>query len=332
MTNHIQLLFFTKILLKMTQKISQIGQQQFNNIYYLCENYTGSKTIFQFQQLKEYPYYSQILINLYHLLNPEFNNYNFFIYSKIAQKKLVPDSDLLNQFINNKTILFFISDETGIIPLELAKKVKLIFKVLLKEDSIENIHYFPLGYANGTQNKVIPINERGFNVFFIGQLGRSRIDLYKHLAKKNFINDNILLLLKKYIKKDLSNLFEDSFIKFTTNFGEGLNIDQYNQMLNNSKIVICPYGAVTEETFRHYEAMRAGCVVVTLKMPDIFVYKNSPIIQIDNWRDLEGTIKKLLKNPGLMEDIHYKTLSWWKEKCSEKSVAKYLYEKILEAK
>lgn len=314
----------------MINKISSIDSFNFDNIFYLCENYTGSKKIFNFEELKEYNYYSQIFLKLYELLGNNFIKYNFLIYSKIAQKTKAPDSHLLEKVINKNTILFIISDETGTIPYELAQKVKIIFKVLIKKNSIENIHYFPLGFANGYQEKIIQINERKYNVFFIGQLGRSRIKFYKFISHKTYIPDNALLLFKKIIKKDFSDLFDNSFIQFTTNFGEGLNKREYNEFLSNSKIVICPYGAVTEETFRHYEAMRAGCVVITLKMPPVFPYENSPIIQLNSWSQLSSTIKNLLSNPNLMEDIHNKTLNWWKEKCSEESIAKYVYDKINE--
>lgn len=313
----------------MIKKINKIIDLEFQNVSYFCENFTGSKTIFQFEQLKEYNYYSKIILEIYRLLGEKFNDFEFLIYSKIAQKVIVDDSDIIKKKINNKTILFFISDETGVIPLDIAKKAKVVFKVYIKKDFDQNVYYFPLGYANGDQNSFVPFNKRKINVFFIGQLGRSRIKFYKHLANKKFIPDNLLLLFKKYLKKDFSNLYKDSFIKFTTNFSGGLNIEQYNELLNNSKIVVCPYGAVTEETFRHYEAMRAGCVVITLRMPEVFPYKNSPIIQLNNWQELNKTITHLLNNPSLLIDLHNNTINWWKEKCSEESVAKYIVSIIL---
>lgn len=313
----------------MIKKIENIGNIRFNNLFYYCENFTGSKTIFQFEQLKEYNYYSRIILEVNRLLGEKFNEFEFIIYSKIAQKVIVDDSEIIKNRITKKTILFFISDETGRVPTDIAYKAKAVFKVLIKQDSYQNIYYFPLGYANGTQDSIVPFNDREINVFFIGQLGRSRINFYKHLANKTLIPDNFLLLFKKYLNKDFSKLFQNSYIKFTTNFSEGLKIEQYNDMLNNSKIVICPYGAITEETFRHYEAMRAGCVVITLKMPEVFPYRDSPIIQLNNWNELKKYIDWLLNNPSLLYEIHSNTLKWWEDKCSEESVANYIVSKII---
>lgn len=310
------------------EKIEFIEKIKFNNVYYTCRNFTGSKKFFKFNELLEYPYYSQILLKLKDILKEDFEKYDFWIYSKIAQKKFVDDNDFIPKSKKNNLVIFYISDETNHIPIEFAEKAKIIFKVLIKENSIKNIFYFPLGYANGKGLPIIPINKRKYNVFYLGQLGRNRINLYKALSHTNFINNNILLLFKKFIPTDFSKLFPSSIIRFTHNFGSGLNRDDYNKILYNSKIVICPYGAVTEETFRHYEAMRAGCVIITLKMPKVFPYHNAPIIQINNWKELIPTVKSLLEDQDKIEELHQATINWWQNKCSEIAIAKYVAEKL----
>lgn len=310
------------------EKIELIGKTKINNIYYHCRNFTGSKKIFKFDELFEYPYYSKIILNIKELLKDNFEIYDFLIYSKIAQKVLVDDSEYIPSNKQDNLILFYISDETGHIPLEFAKKCKIVFKVLIKENSIDNIHYFPLGYANGDELPIIPIQNRKYNVFFMGQLGRNRMSLFKTFSHTNWIPTDILLLLKQLLPKDFSSTFPKSIIKFTTGFGSGLNRDEYNKVLYNSKIVICPYGAVTPETFRHYEAMRAGCVIITLKMPEVFPFQNAPIIQLNNWDELVPTIKSLLEDQSKLENFHAATLDWWRTKCSEDAVARYVIEKL----
>lgn len=312
------------------QKIESIEDIKFNNLHYVCRNFTGSKKIFEFNELLEYPYYSTIILKLKELLKDDFFKYDFLIYSKIAQKKLIDDLEYIPKFKQDNLIVFYISDETGHIPLDFAKKCKIIFKVLLKENSISNIHYFPLGYANGKELPIVPIDKRQYNVFFIGQFGRNRIKLYKALSNLKFIPNILLLAFKKFIPKDFSYLFQNSIIKFTSGFGAGLNRTEYNRILYNSKIVICPYGAVTEETFRHYEAMRAGCIVITLKMPDVIPYQNAPIVQINDWDELLPTIDSLLNDPKKLEKMHLATLEWWKNKCSEEAIAQYIYNKIVD--
>lgn len=310
------------------EKIEFIEQIKFNNVYYICRNFTGSKKIFKFHELLEYPYYSQILIKLKDLLKQEFEKYEFWIFSKIAQKTFVNDIDFIPKSKKSNLIILYISDETNHIPIEFAEKCKIVFKVLIKENSINNIYYFPLGYANGKKLSIIPINKRKYNVFFIGQLVRNRISLYKALSHKNFVPSNVLLLFKKFLPIDFSSIFPDSLIRFTPNFGSGLDRDEYNKILYNSKIVICPYGAVTEETFRHYESMRAGCIVITLKMPQVFPYQNAPIIQLNNWKELIPTVKSLLKDQNKIKELHEATIDWWQNKCSEDAIARYIAEKL----
>ena len=52
------------------------------------------------------------------------------------------------------------------------------------------------------------------------------------------------------------------------------------------------------------------------------------MIQVKDWKEGNQVVKKLLHNPEKLEEIHKKTLSWWKDKCSEKATAQYIVENI----
>lgn len=298
------------------------------NTNYLCRNFTGSIKEFKFDELVEYNYYINIFQHIKQLLGFEFNNYEFLFYSKIIQHGEVSDDEIIPDKNNPHLVVFYISDETSSIPHKLASRSKSVFKVYLKKHSEGNVYYFPLGYANGEGLYPKPMRERTNNVFFIGQFTRSRIKFYKELTGLTFIPDNILLGFKRFLPSDLSKKFEKSKIAFTSGFTAGLNRKLYNEMLYNSKIIICPYGSVTYETFRHYEAMRAGCVVITLKMPLVRSFEGSPIIQLESWDQIWKSINDLLRDENRLEALSRKTLDWWEEKCSEKSVAEYVVEKI----
>ncbi len=305
-----------------------INNKEYSNIKYLCRNFTGSKKEFGFEELLEYPYYSSIIENIHDILGNEFYKYEFLIYSKVNQKAEASDDVIIPMDRNPQLIVFYISDETGSIPFRLAAKCKAVFKILLRGQSEGNVFYFPLGYANGKEHEITPILERRNNVFFMGQLNRSRIKLYKEIAGLRYIPDNILLTIKRFLPADLSSKFKNSKIGFTSAFKSGLDSSAYNEFLYNSRIIICPYGAVTPETFRHYEAMRAGCIVITLKMPEVLPFNGAPIIQLNNWGQLWSTIHDLLNDEPRMQKIHQETLLWWENVCSEKSVAEYVIKKI----
>mgnify|MGYP001628136024 FL=1 len=82
------------------------------------------------------------------------------------------------------------------------------------------------------------------------------------------------------------------------------------------------------ECFRHFEAMRAGCVIISEPLPDTPFYKDSPLIQIKDWNEGCKVVEDLLNDESKLEEIHRKTLSWWKEKCSEQATAQYIIENI----
>jgi hypothetical protein len=84
------------------------------------------------------------------------------------------------------------------------------------------------------------------------------------------------------------------------------------------------------ECFRHFEAMRAGCVIISEPLPDTPFYANSPLIQVNNWEKGCDIAQELLKDEAKLEEIHRKTLAWWEEKCSEHATAQYIVAKIEE--
>jgi len=114
---------------------------------------------------------------------------------------------------------------------------------------------------------------------------------------------------------------------------QGLSFEQYAQYIKNSKIVLTPHGSVAEECFRHYEAVKCGCIIISERLPENYFLSASPIIQVDNWGQADKIIKGLLANPQQMEELHLATLKWWQEVVFEPAVAthmKGILEKYLE--
>nr|WP_238361212.1 glycosyltransferase family 47 protein [Iningainema tapete] len=95
----------------------------------------------------------------------------------------------------------------------------------------------------------------------------------------------------------------------------------------DTKICLVPRGT-SFETTRLFEAMKYGCIVVTEALPSRWYLDGAPVIQIKDWRDLEGILRKLLSNQQLMQTMHQESLNWWKKKCSEAIVGKYIVEKL----
>ncbi len=287
----------------------------------------------------------EFLDNIYEYLRQELGSkideYEFILYSSNRNDNPPIPIVLTGE---KKKILIYISDETASTPLHLCKYFWAIFKSYLPNDDYIDRYLFPfpLGYMRGLkQLPIVPIGDREFNIFFSGNLNTKRYGLHRSLYKMNSILGLLPAISQRIDKKidkivredfkqiDFSNKFPNSYIRFTNGFMKGLDVTTYGNMLYNSKIVICPRGYDRSETFRHFEAMRAGCIIISEPLPKTRLYRGSPIIELETWTDLQKTVKELLNSPTRLNELHQQTLDWWNNVCSEKATAMYIKEQLL---
>lgn len=197
-----------------------------------------------------------------------------------------------------------------------------------------NISPFPLGYV--TEVPEFPykdISQRKYNVFFSGNLNPNRRSFYYSLCRRlrkilpSGFNPKYLIshYTKEYILKIKSN-FDNNFphpsiIRFTNGFKSGISPEEYGKILADTKIVLCPKGFHSTECYRHYEALRAGCVIISERLPDTYLYKDSPIIQVENWSDIHDIVADLLSNSTKLNQLSLASRKWWEDTLSEKATA-----------
>ncbi len=193
------------------------------------------------------------------------------------------------------------------------------------------IYDIPLGYYNSEDLPIKNMEERLYDVFFAGSAVHVRYPIwslqYWLRTPKTVSREQMRASLDSFQEKHSEFTVESSI---TPAFGAGGNSEaanSYNERMMNTKICLAPRGT-SFETYRFFEAIRYGCIVVTEALPSRWFYDGSPGIQIKDWRDLEGTLEKLLKNQQLIEEIHQQSLSWWETKCSEAVVGEYIAEKL----
>lgn len=185
----------------------------------------------------------------------------------------------------------------------------------------ENVTSIPLGYNNFLEANYIPINERHYNMSFMGMVNKNRIDMVSALTgiSNKLIALGIHLNDKKTIKflNDYLNLIDTKSKYFLSDqFNSGVNSFQYCNALRHSKIVLAPKGFINTETFRLYEAMQYGCVVMTNKLPNRKYYENIPVIQIDNWQEGIQIAKTILKDENLLSELSEKHAQFYMNKLS----------------
>jgi hypothetical protein len=301
---------------------------------------------YSFEELNESKFIKLLINEIRNILGDRFDDFEFFIFSRNHRAKnkgpktdhdSIPPSGELTS--DKKKILLYFSDEKGLDPSHFSDRYLAIFKSYIGINAIaKNVFPLALGYVNAVPEfPQKSIKDRNYNVFFRGNLNMNRINLYKIFSKWGFFLPSERLLTHDYYQKfllklgnDFSSFFSKSIIIFNKGFKSGFSPIKYGEVLANSKIVLCPKGYTMTECFRHFEAMRAGCVIISEILPDTPFYYNSPIIQVNNWNEGIALAKDLLKDQNKLEKIHQQTVKWWKEKCSENATAIYIVERIEE--
>ena len=276
--------------------------------------------------LLELKYWKNILEELFTIeIDKQFHNVRFYLVFGNKPIEVPNDEDILN--------VFLIADEHQTLTPGIYNGKNIIFQSSYSPEVFKNkylkIYEFPVGY-NGklNLNNATPFLERKTNVFFSGNLHRGRakmFDFYSHMRLLPFFVQH---RLQGRIKTFYDNKYPSSYIRFTNGFMQGLRFDEYASYLKNCKIVLSPRGSIVAECFRHYEAMKCGCIIVSERLPENHFFSGSPIIQIDNWKDADRIIKDLLSNPIKMQDLHVAALKWWHDVMSEPAVARYMAEII----
>jgi hypothetical protein len=195
---------------------------------------------------------------------------------------------------------------------------------------ITPIYDIPVGYSRQLELPIKDMEERLYDVFFAGSLVHTRSSVWslkywfgnpKSISRKKMIS-TLNTIKGKYpeIKVELS---------ITPDFraSENAGAKIYSEKMMDAKICLVPRGT-SFETFRFFEGLRYGCIVVTEALPSREFYDGSPAIQLTDWSELEGILEKLFENKNLRQEKHQESLNWWKTKCSEAAVGAYMAEKL----
>lgn len=285
---------------------------------------------YEFDQLNESLYITNLIFNLEICLGADFRNYDFYIFSN--HSKDVHPASKMDVSVRKKVLLYF-SDESGRDPGVFSEYFFAIFKSYIgTTKTVENVFPLGIGYVKQVPEfSVTDIRNRKINVFFQGNLNKNRIDFHRAFYTLGGIFPSQRILKSRFYRKILLKLranfnsfFPSSIIAFNDSFKSGLTPEKYGEVLSISKIILCPKGFTQVECFRHYEAMRAGCVIVSEKLPEISFYKDSPIIQIEDWKSGIGVVWELLSDNERLQQVQVETIYWWKNICSEAGMAKYV--------
>ena len=215
-------------------------------------------------------------------------------------------TEAINNAINSLKWVLFIDtgDEEAVFPWRQIKHINMRVWVQLPRMNMHDDTSFklPNGYRTGTPDKLREVgrHNRELDYFFAGQITHARreqcrdaVDIYKEQ------NPN------------------GEFIA-TDGFGkEAIDQTGYAIKLAQSKIVFCPSGPESPDSFRVYEALEAGCIPIV----DAFATNNqdwgfwkylfdedTPFPVISYWSKLPEVMSELLKD---YPDNANRVFAWW---------------------
>lgn len=100
----------------------------------------------------------------------------------------------------------------------------------------------------------------------------------------------------------------DGTLETTQGFAQGLEYKEYMKVMCRAKIIPCPAGPFSPDSFRLYEALEAGCIpIVENREFWTMLFGEVPFPVVYNWVELPELINHYKDRP----DINNKCQAWW---------------------
>lgn len=178
----------------------------------------------------------------------------------------------------------------------------------------------PLGVMWSPEVAVRPVAERPVDVLFCGSVEtiertgwRGRVGTPKTHARRAMVA----------AVNELSGARVD--IGLTPSFAASKHAgaDAYWARLADAKICLVPRGD-TLETYRLFEAARAGCVLVGERLPSNWFSDPLPMVDATGFGGLDATLAGLLADPAGLAERQRRTLEWWERVAAPEPVGRHV--------
>ncbi|MGI4794769.1 MAG: hypothetical protein ACRYG8_11945 [Janthinobacterium lividum] len=183
-------------------------------------------------------------------------------------------------------------------------------------------HVIPLGYGRPADFEPVPFQQRPYLISFAGSIASegSNRSLRGLVGTPKAYCRNAM----KRVLETLQDRYgaESVRLEFTGGFQQSMQgaADSYLEVLGRTKLCIAPRGTA-HETLRLAEGLRFGCIVITDRLPSHPFYRDSPIIQIEDWCDLPALIDELLADRQRLQRLHEESLRYWRDVICEQALA-----------
>lgn len=191
----------------------------------------------------------------------------------------------------------------------------------------------PLGGAGADapsgDEEIVPFSSREWDVAFLGSVGRlRRLPVLGETPMSP--KPAARLALGRTLSRAAATVTDLRILVGCADrpeFGAPLPPDAYRRALRNTKICLCPRGNFAE-TFRHAEAARAGCIVMTDRLPREWYLRDHPFVVIDDWTRVVPRARALLADAEATARLAQASQQWYDAACSPHAVARFMASRI----
>jgi len=303
-----------------------------------ARSYYARNSAYAFETLCEREYIRQLVQNLELRLSDDIQ---IVVYSTHNSYQ----NPVVSSGVNlKKAIVLCFSDEESKAPIRWTADVGMLCKAYVKSSldiAESSIFPMPIGYVDGFVPAPKSENERDVSVFFSGALNKNRALLYKDLAGLWWVPNLVAKILARRAPEvllavggaDVSASIPGSLIKFSSKFRSGMDAGLYAEMLGRSRYALCPWGYVSAESFRITEAAMSGAVIISGRLPDTWIYNNSPCFQSLGVKNQRKTIIDLVSNNDVeYHNLQRKQCDWYNCTLAPSAVARRISEAWAQAR
>jgi hypothetical protein len=190
------------------------------------------------------------------------------------------------------------------------------------------IYDIPLGYYRQVPLPFVPIDERLHDVYFAGSVANrsSRLALLQRLTPKSLSREQMLHHVGKIAVRHPQLAVSTSIISGFAQTTEDAAV-HYSRTMMETKICLVPRGT-SLETYRFFEGLRAGCIVIAERLPPRRYYQGAPALRIRGWSELDRLVPALLADGDRCARLSRASLDWWDKHCSEDAVGAFVAARI----
>ena len=191
------------------------------------------------------------------------------------------------------------------------------------------IFRIPLGYQSQQLLPQRPMSERTLDTFFAGDTATpfSRNNYRYWIPPAKTATRRQLWKVLDSLQKSGEWRIALSDVRPDEPAAHGRDYQSYSERMMNSRICVAPRGS-SAETYRCYEGLRAGCLVLTNPVPNEPFLRGAPIIIVDSWRQLPSLLRRYARDVETLERYRTAALTWWDKHCSELVIARQLADRL----